>query len=164
MYITKAEYVDLYGTIQDTVFNRLSWEASRYIDYQTTGVDGYNKLRNAFPTDEDDAYAVKMCAGKLINTMLKIEGAEAAATNADGFITRADGTVSPKMVSSVSSGSESVSYANGVSSGSEISRAAKDKKAKFELLYGVLYDLLAGAKDANGIHLLYVGRYPRVQG
>lgn len=163
MYITKTEYVDLYGTIQDTVFNRLSWEASRYIEYQTTGVDGYSKLKNAFPTDEDDAYAIKMCVGKLINTLQKIEDAETSATNADGFITRADGTVSPKMVSSVSSGSESMSFSSGNSASSRISMAAKDKTVRNEILYDVVYNGLVNTKDANGIHLLYMGVYPRVQ-
>lgn len=61
-----------------------------------------------------------------------------------------------KMVSSVSSGSESISYVTGISGNSEdiYSQAAMDKKVENVLLRQVATEYLANVGDKKGINLL----------
>lgn len=150
-YITRAKYVELYGDIAEAEFTRLAFDASRFMDIMTTGIDNVKKLKTAMPEDEDDAEAVEMCCAKLISLMQSIEAA-------DGFVTREDGTVSSKAVSSISSGSESISY-GGTSS---ISAAVSDVNARNALYADAVKAYLSGIADANGVNLLYMGRYPNV--
>ena len=145
-YITEADYEALYGSIDTADFTRLSYDASRFMDYQTTGIDGVKKLQ-LYPPSGDD---VKMCCAKLISLMKTIE-------DADGFITRADGTVVSKTVSSVSSGSESISYSTGA-----LSAAVTDSVARTRLYKDTVKAYLGGLTDSNGVNLLYMGRYPDV--
>lgn len=149
-YITEAEYEGLYGEIDTAEFTRLSFDASRMMDVMTTGVDSVKKLQTAFPVNENDAEAVRMCCAKLISLMQAVE-------SADGFVVRGDGTVSAKAVSSISSGSESISFAN-----SALSTAAVDTSARTKLYQDTVKAFLSGIEDANGVNLLYMGRYPNV--
>ena len=151
-YITEADYEALYGDITTAEFDRLAYDASRLMDRMTTGIDNVKKLKTAMPTDEDDAEAVEMCCAKLISLMKTIE-------SADGFVEREDGTVAPKSVSSFSSGSESMTFGN---SASVTASAASDKKVRDALLADTVRAYLSGVEDANGVNLLYMGRYPNV--
>ena len=65
-----------------------------------------------------------------------------------------------KVVSSVSAGNESISYS--VGSDTAINLAVKDLEARKKLIYATIREHLSGAKDANGVNLLYMGVYPRV--
>lgn len=60
-YIDYEYYKTLFGekAIPEADFNRLVWDSCKKIDNATTGVDNVKKLKIAFPTDEDDAEAVK---------------------------------------------------------------------------------------------------------
>ena len=145
-YITKAEYESLYGTISDGEFTRLSYEASRLMDYMTTGIDNVKKLTEYPPSGDD----VMMCCAKLISLMQAIE-------TANGFVTREDGTVISKAVSSISSGRESISYGS-----NSLSAAASDTAAKNKLLADTVKAYLGGLTDSNGVNLLYMGAYPDV--
>jgi len=147
-YITEADYEALYGTIETADFTRLSYDASRFMDYMTTGIDNVKKLQSYPPSGDD----VKMCCAKLISLMQAIEAA-------DGFITRDDGTVTTKSVSSISSGSESLSFSNG----SSLSAAVADTNARQKLFADTVKSYLGGLTDSNGVNLLYMGRYPNVQ-
>lgn len=148
MYVTQSEYSSFYGAIDSAQFNRLAWEASRFMDYMTTGVDGVQKLKLYMPSDNED---IRMCCAKLISLMQTIEQAE-------GYIVREDGTVTSKAVSSISSGSESISFANSGSSASAIS----DPVARKSLLASTVKAYLGGLVDSNGVNLLYMGAYPDV--
>lgn len=162
-YVTLKEYSEIYNDgAQEAEFNRLLWEAARIMDNATTGVDNYRKLRNAFPTDEYDAETVRRCACNLINTMKQIEQAEKSAQSAQGFVEREDGTVVNKVISSVSSGSESISYATGSSAGGSttINKAVSDRAERDAMYMGIIQEYLSGVSDANGVNLLYMGRYP----
>ena len=70
-YADYSRYTSIYGegSISEIDFNRFSYDASRYMDYCTTGVDGVKKLKIAHPTDADDAEAVIRCACALIHDM-----------------------------------------------------------------------------------------------
>lgn len=146
-YITEAQYEALYGSIETSDFTRLSYDASRFMDYMTTGIDNVKKLQTYPPTGDD----VKMCCAKLISLMQAVEAA-------DGFIVRADGTVTTKAVSSISSGSESLSFANS----SALATAANDLDARTRLYSDTVKAYLGGLTDSNGVNLLYMGRYPNV--
>lgn len=70
-YVDYSRYVALYGDIEEIVFHRLLRKASQIIDYETTGVDGYAKLKNAYPTAVEDVDAVQYCVCELINAMYR---------------------------------------------------------------------------------------------
>lgn len=156
-YITFSEYADIYGAIDAHDFSRYAWEASRLMDIHTTGVDGVKKLSEAMPTDEGDQECVKRCCAALINVMAEIEKTERSIT---GFTTRADGTVVSKAVSSISSGSESITFANGVSTA--LSAAVSDSAAREKMYADTVKKYLSGVTDSNGVNLLYMGAYPYV--
>lgn len=155
-YADYTYFSSLYSGVTEADFNRMAWDASKLMDYHTTGVDGVAKLRTHFPTDEYDIEAVKRCCCALVSLLLKIEAAE----NASGLITRDDGTVSGKVVSSVSSGSESISYS--VSGNTAFDKAVSDREQRSVLFATEIRHYLSGVKDANGVNLLFMGVYPRV--
>uniref|UniRef100_A0AAU8B1B2 Head tail connector protein n=1 Tax=Dulem virus 35 TaxID=3145753 RepID=A0AAU8B1B2_9CAUD len=164
-YVDYEYYNSLYGdkAIPEADFNRLSWEACRMLDKATTGIDNVRKLKVAFPTDEDDAETVRRCACKLIDIANEIAAAEERIRSSQGLIQREDGTVINKLVASVSAGTESVSYATGSgnSSGSTlIDSVLADKGAQEQLYRDTIREYLSGVTDANGVNLMYMGRYP----
>lgn len=163
-YIDYEFYKSLYGdkAIPEADFNRLSWDACRKLDIATTGIDNVKKLKVAFPVDEEDAEAVKRCVCKLIEIASAIEQAEQTARNAQGYITREDGTVINKQVSSVSAGNESISYVtSGGSNGTTlIDKALSDKAVQEKLYRDAITEYLSRVTDANGVNLMFMGRYP----
>lgn len=160
MYITIEEYSDLYDPIEKRTFNRLAFDACRVMDIHTTGIDGLKKLKRFFPTDADDAEAVKRCAAKVINLMYQIQSAEASAMQAAGYESTENG-IRGKIISSVSAGNESISYTTGASVATVLDTAVKDKAVRDNLVADTVRESLSGISDANGIKLLYMGEYPR---
>jgi hypothetical protein len=145
MYVDYEFYKTLYGTtVDETVFNRLIWNAEKLVKNAVTGVDGRCKLDFAFPDVEYDAEAVKRCECALVNIMAKIEKAE----------TEAEGN---KTVKSVSAGNESISYDTG---SGLIGKVLSDKFAQSRLYADTINEYLKGTKDKNGVNLLFGGAYP----
>ena len=161
MYITFDEYTALYPQIEETVFNRLSYDAGRHIDRLTTGIDGVKKLKTAFPTDEDSVQSVKYCAAKIVNMLLQIQEAEESAYLGRGYIQTENG-LQGKVISSVSAGNESISFSTGSSQASAIDAAVSDLSVRDQLICRTVREYLSGSQDANGVNLLYMGVYPRV--
>lgn len=166
-YATRDDYVGLYRAIGEKRFARLIWEAERVMDDATMGVDLVRKLRVAFPTEPDDSEAVKRCACALVDIMRSVEDAENAASKAaaasSATITHEDGTVTGKVVTGRSAGSESITYAApGASQGGKtaLDSAVSDSTARRQLLAETVRKYLTGARDANGVNLLYLGIYP----
>lgn len=159
-YADKTFYTAIYGEIDGAVFNRLCWAACRKLDTATTGVDSFKKLRNAFPVDADDVETVKRCVCELIHLMWQIETAEQTANQGRGYTETANGLQS-KVVSSVSAGNESISYATGsIGAATLIDKALVDKSVKDKLFADTITEYLSGVADANGVNLLYMGPYP----
>lgn len=160
-YVTYEFYTSLYGdSLTEANFNRLLWEAERKVDIATTGVDNIKKLRVAFPTDEDDAETVKRCVCKLMQVMQEIKEAEDAARQASGYSKTENGLVG-KIISSISAGTESISYSTGSSkTETMIDKALSDPTAQAQLFNDIILEYLSGVADANGVTLLYMGRYP----
>ena len=161
-YVDYEYYKSLYGekALAEADFKRLLWDAEREIDKTTSGVDGVRKLQVAFPTSDYDAEAVKRCAVELVNFLYKLEEAENNANSVGQYTERADGSLQGKVVSSVSAGNESISYAVGKSADTAISNAIKDLHSKDVAVYQFITSRLSGVSDANGVNLLYGGRYP----
>ena len=145
MYVDYEFYKTLYGTtVDETVFNRLIWNAEKLVKNAVTGVDGRCKLDFAFPDVAYDAEAVKRCECALVDIMAKIEKAE----------TEAEGN---KTVKSVSAGNESISYDTG---SGLIGKVLSNKSAQERLYADTINEYLRGTKDKNGVNLLFGGVYP----
>ena len=162
-YVDYGYYQALYGdqAIPEADFNRLSWDAMRRLDSATTGIDGIRKMKVAFPTDEDAAEAVRRCACALIDILYQIQQAENTARKASGYVETANG-LQGKVISSVSAGNESVSYAVGSSTASKTwtDMVLSDRSAREKVMSDTIRDYLSGIQDANGVNLLYMGDYP----
>ena len=164
MYIDYEYYKTRYGekAISEADFNRILWDAEREIDKATSGVDGVRKLQVAFPTNEEDAETVKRCVCALVEFLKQIEDAEHNANSVGQYTERADGSLQGKVVSSVSAGNESISYAVGKSSDTVISTAIKSVKDRDLTVYAFIASRLSAVSDANGVNLLFGGRYPYI--
>lgn len=165
MYVSYDLYQNLYSDdLDEEMFNRLAYNACRKVDALTTGIDNVRKLKVAFPTDEDDALAVRRCICEMINIGYQIEQAKASADTARGFITREDGTVQGRMVTSISAGNESISFSTsgGSSTATFIDKALTDRTVQEKLYSDTVKEFLSGVPDANGVNLLYMGKYPRI--
>lgn len=150
----------MYPELEES-YNKYARKAKRYMDDFTSGIDGVKKLQVAMPIDEDDVAAVKDCFCDLIRTIHYVEKAREDLNKASDF-TIVNGSIAPKVVSSVSSGSESVSYSASANYTSEYLEAAKSNGER-KLCYKLMDDTLRGVSDANGVSLLYRGPYPYVR-
>ena len=161
-YVDYEYYKSLYGekALAEADFKRLLWDAEREIDKTTSGVDGVRKLQVAFPTSDYDAEAVKRCVCLLVEFLKQIEDAERNVNSLGQYTERADGSLQGKVVSSVSAGNESISYAVGKSTDTAISNAIKDLHSKDMAVYQFITSKLSGVSDANGVNLLFGGNYP----
>ena len=159
-YVTLADYNQFYSdNILEPDFNRFVVCASAKADRLTTGVDGVKKLKVAFPTDADDVEVVKAAICGVIHLMNEIEKANEAAS-VGGYVTRDDGTVIGKIATSISSGSESISYSAATGGQSTASVLIGDSKAQNEAYNTILEEGFRGVTDANGVNLMYMGVYP----
>lgn len=158
-YVDYEFYKNLYGddAISESDFNRLSWESGRRIDVLTL-----NKLKFAFPTNEDDVEMVKRCVCKLIEISAQIESASKRVAEGQGYtIDEATGMMVGKTITSKTSGSESISFSAKADSGSTLIDAVlSDKTAQDNLYRDAIREYLAFVPDANGVNLLYAGPYP----
>lgn len=146
-YVSYTDYLALYAdNMTQTDFDRIEYDAETWLDMWVTTLDGVNKLRVAFPTDEHDAEAVKRAVIALVKALRDIENYQNVAVQANGGI-----------VASVSSGTESISYQRG---NSALAKAVENDAEKASYLYNIVRRYLSGKHDANGINLLYGGVYP----
>lgn len=154
-YLTYTEYAGFSGSnaVTEAEFNRLLFMAERQVEQATAGVDNVSKLKYATPTDESDMQAVKRAIGAVINVLYDVEVAQ----NAMKYTTDANG-VRSGVISSVSAGNESISFATG--NIGAIQSAASDRDEKAKLVYSTICEYLVGVTDKNGVNLLYVGSYP----
>ena len=159
MYITYDQFCTNYEPIEEKLFNRLSFDAERMMDNHTTGFDGVKKLKRAFPTDKDSVSAVMHCAGSLVNLLYQIHEAESVAAEARGY-TKTEQGLQRKIISRVESGNEAISYSETKLTNSSIDAAAADKSVRDAMIASTIREYLSGVTDANGVNLLYMGRYP----
>lgn len=158
-YVNYEYYKSIYGedAISEPDFNRLSWEACRRIDILTL-----NKLKFAFPTNEDDAETVRRCVCMIISDLQSSGQIKKAAMESVGYTQQEDGSVRGKVITSVSSGSESMGFsAGGSSTKTAHTKMAEGEKELSEEVISKVKRLLSFVPDANGVNLLYAGAYPK---
>lgn len=149
MILTYADYTAVYGegALSQTAFDLIDTRIEAILDDLTTGIDGVHKLRVAFPTDETDAAAIRDCAISMVHAVAELDALRTAALSGSGG-----------MVSSKSSGSESISYATGGTA--DLMKLSVDPAAQRGQLAAQARIYLSGRQDANGVNLLYMGPYP----
>lgn len=161
-----ADY-DFYTTsyfgsvVPETDFSRLAERASDFVDLMTS-----DRLVDGLPTNERSQKRIKKAVCSLAELMYQIELAEKNATNAamSGTSTAiGSGGSTTGIVTSVSSGSESISYATPQQIGasakewSAVYAAAGDVQKTNDLLLKTALPLLMGVRTDDGIPILYAG-------
>lgn len=161
-YVDYEYYKSLYGeeSISEIDFNRILWSAEREVDKATTGIDGVKKLQAAFPVADYDMEAVKRCVCALVDFLRQLEEAEHNINSVSQFTERADGSLQGKVIQSVSAGNESISFAVGKSSDTALGNAIKGFQNREETIYQLIKSCLSGVSDANGVNILFAGKYP----
>lgn len=155
-------YTESFGNVvPETDFPRLAERASDFVDTMTS-----DRLANGLPTDERSQKRIKKAVCSLAEKMYQIELAERNATNAavSGTSTAiGSGGSTTGIVTSVSSGSESISYAtpqqkaSGAKEWSAVYAATGDVQKTNDLLYKTALPLLMGVRTDEGIPVLNAG-------
>ena len=133
-------------------FNHFERKAEHRID-TITG----NKLQFAFPTKKKDKETIKDCVCELVDFLCQLDSYQRTANDSIGVVTQADGMVTGKVVTSISSGSESIGYSAKGGADTSLMEAAKDKKVADSMVLSMVRDGLSSVPDANGVNLLYAG-------
>lgn len=140
MYLTYNEYEEMGGTLDETLFDSLCFEASTLINYYT-----FNRLKKVKP--ENYPIELKRCIFKLINIMLSKNSLISP------FDSQLGDNGTTKTVASESNDGVSVSY-NTLSADSLLNNSEKEISKTIEMyLSDVSFNEL-------GHKLLYRGIYP----
>lgn len=154
-------YTESFGNVvPETDFPRLAEKASDFIDAMT-----FDRLVDGLPENERSQKRIKKAVCSLAELMYQIELAEKNAINqASANVTDINvGNISTGVVTSVSSGSESISYATPQQIGasakewSAVYAAAGDVQKTNDLLLKTVLPLLMGVRTDDGIPVLYAG-------
>lgn len=162
-YVDYEFYTTSYfgSVVPETDFPRMVEKASDFIDTMT-----FNRLVDGLPTNKRSQKRIKKAVCSLTEIMYQIELAEKNATNAavSGASTAIGaGGSTTGVVTSVSSGSESISYATPQQIGasakewSAVYAAAGDVQKTNDLLLKTALPLLMGVRTDEGIPILYAG-------
>lgn len=154
-YVDYEFYATTYygDTVPESDFSKYAERASDRIDMIT-----FDRLVAGLPDDERAQAKIKKAVCAVAEALYNIDLIKAAAMETVGTIVREDGTVTGKALSSVSSGSESISYVTGTTSSTDIyAQAAMDKKVENVLLRQIAAEHLNGVTDNKGVCLLYAG-------
>lgn len=148
------------SVVPETDFPRLVERASDFVDTMT-----FDRLVDGLPENERSQKRIKKTVCSLAELMYQIELAEKNAINqapANVTDTNTSGK-STGIVTSVSSGSESISYATPQQIGasakewSAVYAAAGDVQKTNDLLLKTALPLLMGVRTDDGIPVLYAG-------
>ena len=133
----------------------------RYLEAASDRIDNitYNRLEDGLPENERAQIRIKKAVCAIADALYQIDTFRNNSMETVETIKREDGTVTGKMVSSVSSGSESITYITGVTGSSTdvYTQAAMDKKVENMLLRQIATEYLCGVTDKKGEYLLYAG-------
>lgn len=146
------------SVVSETDFPRLAEKASDFVDTMT-----FDRLVDGLPENERSQKRIKKAVCSLTELMYQIELAEKNAINqASANVTDTNaGNISTGIVTSVSSGSESISYATPQQIGasakewSAVYAAAGDVQKTNDLLLKTVLPLLMGVRTDDGIPVLY---------
>lgn len=151
MYADYTYYQTEYGgKMSADDYKRFERRAERRID----GITG-NKLQFAYPTNERSIEAVKDCVCELADFLWQIETYNAAAMESMGTVSQTDGTVKGKVITSISSGSESIGYSvSGVFDKTDVIKSAGDRGYRETVEYKISVFWFEGIADSNGVPML----------
>lgn len=142
-----------YGdTVPESDFLKYAERASDRIDQYT-----FDRLVDGLPENERVKTKVQKAVCAVADTMYQIDQIKKASMDTVGTIQKEDGTVVNKTVSSVSSGNESISYANGNSQSNRYTLAATNVQEEKRILLEAAVSYLFNVTDDNGVYLLYRG-------
>ena len=136
MYLTFDEYQEYGGTLEETAYNQLEFEARAIIDYWT-----FNRLQK----EEEYPEAVKRCVFKLISLIQDMQKATALDAQSSNESTKAG-------IASESNDGVSTSY-NTLSAKDAVDTIKKEYEDTIRMY-------LSGVKNSLGHRLLYRGIYP----
>lgn len=141
-YTTYEFYNQEYGgnSISEEEFLKLNNKASRLVDYYTS-----RRLVTAYPKEQESDFAIQQCICELAELQKEIQEAKQSTAVKNGKV---------DLIKSITSGSESVTYATAES---QYVKAAADENLKAKMEQSIINSNLAGVTDANGINLLYRG-------
>lgn len=136
MYLTYLEYQNMGGTLDETTFNNMEFEARSYVDYVT-----FNRLQN----EEELPQAVKQCMYYLITLV----------TDKLNALTGTD-------ISGVSSGGAVISSQSndGVSVSYNVMAAKDILDSNTKEINNTINRYLQGVVNSLGQKVLYRGLYP----
>lgn len=149
------------SVVPESDFPRLAERASDFVDTMT-----FDRLVDGLPTNEHSQKRIKKAVCSLAEKMYQIELAEKNATNAAVSGTSTvigSGGSTTGIVTSVSSGSESISYATPQQIGasakewSAVYATAGDVQKTNDLLLKTALPLLMGVRTDDEIPVLYAG-------
>ncbi len=149
------------SVVPENDFDRLAGRASDFVDTLT-----FDRLLGGLPTNERAKKRIRKAVCSLAELMYQIELAEKNATNAaasGASTTIGSGGSTTGVVTSVSSGSESISYATPQQIGasakewSAVYAAAGDVQKTNDLLLKTALPLLMGVRTDEGVPILYAG-------
>lgn len=147
-------YTD-YGFYKDTYFGEHLTEdtAPRYLERASDEVDNltFGRLANSFPVDEVHGKKVKKAVCAVADALYLVDTQRKAVA-----MQQAEDGSYRGAVSSISSGKESISFANGASA-SVYAVAAANEQAFNKLIADTAVKYLANVPDAKGTNLLYAG-------
>lgn len=149
------------NVVPESDFPRVEAKASDFVDIMT-----HDRLVDGLPTDERAQTRIKKAVCSLADIIYQIELAEKQALSvAESGLTVSSGGAGKNtgVVTSVSSGSESISYvtpqqkASGAKEWSAVYAAAGDVQKTNDLLLKTALPLLMGVRTDDGIPVLYAG-------
>lgn len=155
MYTTYEFYTTCFlgDIIPQDAFEKFCQRSCDEIDLIT-----FDRLVEGLPSDERTAARVQKAVCALAELLYRLDAEDKKAEESTGVVKREDGTVIGKQITSVSSGSESVSYSVGQNTNNSlISAVLKNSAARKKLKYDTVKQYLAGLTDDGGTLLLYAG-------
>lgn len=140
--------------VPETDFPKYAERASNRIDRIT-----FDRIAHMYPDDSKMDKKIREATCAVAEALYQIDIAKRASMEAFERIQQEDGTVTGKVVSSVSSGSESRTYATGSSGNASniYAQAAMDKKTENMVIYQTSVEYLSGVTDDEGRNVLYAG-------
>lgn len=148
------------SVVPQSDFPRVAERASDFVDTMT-----FDRLVDGLPSDERSQKRIKKAVCALTDKIYELDLAEKNSVAAAGGNTTTVGTngSTTGIITSVSSGSESISYATPQQIGasakewSAVYAAAGDMQKTNDLLLKTALPLLMGVRSDEGIPILYAG-------
>lgn len=142
-------------------FDRIADRASDFLDVIT-----FDRLADGLPSDERAATKVQKAVCAVCDKLYQLELSEKQALSAAGGASSGGtGGVASGVITSRSSGSESITYAspseiaNGAKAWSALYQASGDAQETNKLLTDAAMPYLTGVRNDDGVPLLYAGRW-----